>query len=278
MVLRSMRPSCRYFLPVCSCAGLSGAPNIQGHHDDHNIERVDADEHNLIWYLDLIDTTGSNKHSGVSELWSGMCEQLPTTASRDITSASSDGDLLSEPSIPTGYSFNFTNRTISSPETDTSTASEDPGPRIAESPSSASPATSTHTSQADLPVFYTCDFCHDTFVNLCQLIDHIELKHRRGRRFYCRTCNVDFGLKKDFRRHLETAKPHQLSVIRCRCQKLLRKDKFRNHLRRKKPCDNIVHFLCYCGHSVDSRALDAVSRIVQHISDCGRGRPGRPKK
>ncbi|KAL7962528.1 hypothetical protein V8C34DRAFT_270667 [Trichoderma compactum] len=207
-----------------------------------------------------------------------MCEKSPAAADRDITPAFSDGDLLPEPSIPTCYSFNFTNRTTSWPETNTSTASEDPGPRIAESPSSASPATSTHTSVADLPFFYTCDFCRDTFFNLGQLIDHIELNHRRGRRFYCRTCNADFGLKKDFRRHLETAKPHQLSAIRCRCKKLLRKDKFRNHLQRKKPCDTIAHFLCYCGHSVDSSTLDAVSRIVQHIGDCGRGRPGRPKK
>lgn len=206
-----------------------------------------------------------------------MCEQSPAA-----TPASSDGDLPSEQSIPTGYSFNFTNRTTSSPETDTgpllSTASKNPGSQIAESPSSASCATSTHTSPADSPFLYTCDFCHNTFVSLCQLVDHIELKHRRGKRFCCRTCNVDFGLKKDFRRHLETAKPHQLSAIRCRCKKLLRKDKFRNHLQRKKPCDNVVHFLCYCGHSVDSSTLDAVSTIVQHIGDCGRGRPGRPKK
>ncbi|KAL6798615.1 hypothetical protein J3E68DRAFT_400301 [Trichoderma sp. SZMC 28012] len=209
-----------------------------------------------------------------------MCERSPAAADRDITPAVSDGDLLSEPSIPTGYSFNFTNRTITPPEKDTSTASEDPGPgpRIAESPSSASPATSTHTSRADSPFFYTCDFCRDTFINLGQLIDHIELKHRLGRRFYCKTCHVSFGLKKDFRRHLETAKPHQLSAIRCRCKKLLRKDKFRNHLQRKKPCDTIAHFLCYCGHSVDSSTPDAVSRIVYHIGDCGRGRPGRPKK
>ncbi|KAF3062699.1 hypothetical protein CFAM422_010808, partial [Trichoderma lentiforme] len=256
-------------------AGRPGAPNIQGHHDDHHIECVDADEHNLTWYLDLLDTTGSDKHFGASELWRGTCEQLPAVADRDITPALSDGlDLLPEPSIPTSYSFNFTSGTTSSPEADIfpilSTVSEDPGPQIAEHSSSASPA--------DLPLFHTCDFCHDTFSNLGQLIDHIELKHRRGRRFYCRTCDMDFGLKKDFRRHLESAKPHQLSAIRCRCHKLFRKDKFRNHLQRKKPCDNIVHFLCFCGHSVDSNALDAVSRIVQHIGDCGRGRPGRPKK
>ncbi|KAL6819532.1 hypothetical protein J3E69DRAFT_342871 [Trichoderma sp. SZMC 28015] len=206
-------------------------------------------------------------------------QSLAAAADRDIAPAFIDGlDLLPEPSIPTGYSFHFTNGTASSLEIDTLIASEDQSPQSAESPSSASPATSTHTSRADSPFFYTCDFCRDTFFNLGQLIDHIELKHRLGRRIYCKTCNVSFGLKKDFRRHLETAKPHQLSAIRCRCKKLLRKDKFRNHLQRKKPCDTIAHFLCYCRHGVDSSTPDAVSMIVQHIGDCGRGRPGRPKK
>ncbi|KAL6795813.1 hypothetical protein GGI42DRAFT_332150 [Trichoderma sp. SZMC 28013] len=212
-----------------------------------------------------------------------MSEQSLAAADRDVTPAFSDGlQLLSEPSILTGYSFNFTIGTTSSLETHTcpllSTASEDPGPQIAENSSSASPATSNYASPSDLPSFYTCDFCQDTFFNFGQLIDHIWLKHRQGRRFHCRTCNVDFGLRKDLRRHLESAKPHQSSAIRCRCQKLFRKDKFRNHLQNKKPCKTIVHFLCHCGHSVDSSTLDAVSRIVQHIGDCGRGRPGRPKK
>lgn len=269
------------FFFVCFRAGLPGASNIQSHHDDHRIEGVDADEHDVEWYLYVysLNSARTSERVETSEPWSDLREPPPAAPDRDVSLATGNGlDLPFEPSAPSTHSF--TSRALfrevtNSPAPETLPSTTATNTSI---PSSASPASSTQAPLSYQPNLRGCDFCAEIFLGVDELVDHVESAHHRGGRYHCKTCKVHFGLKKDFRRHLESAKLHPLSRIRCRCEMLFRKDKFRNHLKRKKPCDTVVPFLCHCGHTVDSGGPDAVFRMLQHVDSCGRRRPGRPKK
>ncbi|EHK47061.1 hypothetical protein TRIATDRAFT_90906 [Trichoderma atroviride IMI 206040] len=262
-------------------AGLPGASTIQSHHGDHRIEGVDADEHDIEWYLHVIplDSARTSEEDETSKLWSDLREPSPAAPDRDVSLATGDGlDLPFEPSAPTTHSFTLrasSREVTNSPAPETLLSTTATNTSI---PTSASPASSTQVPLSYQPSLRGCDFCPEIFLGVDDLVDHIESAHHRGGRFHCKTCKVHFGLKKDFRRHLESAKLHPLSRIRCRCEMLFRKDKFRNHLKRKKPCDPVVPFLCSCGHSVDSGGSNAVVRMLQHVDSCGRRRPGWPKK
>ncbi|PTB41609.1 hypothetical protein M441DRAFT_46744 [Trichoderma asperellum CBS 433.97] len=101
-------------------------------------------------------------------------------------------------------------------------------------------------------------------------VDNTGLLHNQD-------CNADFKLEKTLRRHIETANAHRLSAFQCCCELSFgRKDNFRSHLERKKPCDPIAPFLCSCGYQVESSNQDSVGLILKHIKACGRKR-GRPK-
>ncbi|KAL6901515.1 hypothetical protein GGI43DRAFT_403200 [Trichoderma evansii] len=96
---------------------------------------------------------------------------------------------------------------------------------------------------------------------------------------HCPSCNMDFKLEKDLRRHFKTAWAHRLSSFQCCCKLLFgRKENFRNHIKRGKPCDTIVPFLCSCRWRVDSGSPDSISLILEHIGPCGQRKRGRPKK
>lgn len=115
--------------------------------------------------------------------------------------------------------------------------------------------------------------------NFSHAVDNAGLFHYNGGRYHCPECTIDFKLEKDFRRHLKTVKPHQLTAFQCCCTyKSGRKDNFLKHITRKNICSPIASFICSCGYRVESNSPDAIARLLRHIKPCGQRKRGRPRK
>ncbi|KAL7900655.1 hypothetical protein HDV64DRAFT_195827 [Trichoderma sp. TUCIM 5745] len=111
------------------------------------------------------------------------------------------------------------------------------------------------------------------------VVNNSDSSHSQGRRYHCAECDRLFKLEKDFRRHVETTKAHQLAVFQCCCMHTSgRKDNFLQHVERKKPCIPAVPFVCSCGYRIESNSPDAVALLLKHVKPCGQRKRGRPKK
>jgi hypothetical protein len=259
--------------------------NILSYYEGRSIGHEDSSEESEVEYL--LNVLSEDKARSLEEIedfepGSDLYERSSDSLNRDISFAASDGfELISELPISILYIRSPACESTSNEETPW-LETETPKPAISTNtspPSFTLPISSNLVLLADQPVSFACNSCSGNFPNASQLVDHIVSSHYQDGRYHCSKCNVDIGLKKDLQRHFETTETHRLSAIRCRCSLSFgRKDKFCEHLQRKKPCDSILSFSCFCGHRIESSSPDSTNRILEHIKPCGQRKRGRPKR
>lgn len=125
-----------------------------------------------------------------------------------------------------------------------------------------------------------CGHCYAEHPSVVSgLEDRIAPPHDQRGRYHCTQCNVDFRLKKDLQRHIETMEIHRSAIFQCCCRhRSGRKDNFLKHIKRKKSCRPTVPFICSCGYKIETNSPDAITQLLKHIKPCGQRKRGQPKK
>ncbi|KAK3348895.1 hypothetical protein B0T25DRAFT_231400 [Lasiosphaeria hispida] len=173
---------------------------------------------------------------------------------------------LSRPSAEGSPSFDFNSPLAPSDSPPTTIDSHSPS-------TSTDAQTPTHPSP---PSDATCDHCHVFAGQVFALARHIQAIHRASttKRLFCGLAGCkDVKDRRSLVRHLR-GRAHVGDLYTCRCEKKLRKDNHRNHLRK---CEHLGSspYICMCGNRVDSTGPDALGVHQAHFEECGKLAKGR---